>query len=103
MLLQWECVAGTMQTSGKSPKASRVVLDGLTVENNAYRRLCSVLKNEVVASLPWLRFGTQRQALWASQFEVVATVVAATTDRVASAWLGDVAVDATAGDLGDVG
>ena len=45
----------------------------------------------------------ERQAPWASQFEVVATVVAATTYRVASASFGDFAVAATAGNMGDVG
>ena len=103
MLLQWECVAGTMQMSGKRPKANGVVLDGLIVENGARCRLCFVSQNEVVASLPWLRFGTRRQAPWASQFEVIATVVAVTTDRVVSAWLGDFAFAATAGNIGDVG
>ena len=73
------------------------------VENDARRRLCSVSQNGVVASHPWLRFETQRQAPWASQFEVVAPVVAATTDRMASAWLDDFTVAATAGNIGDVG
>ena len=70
MLLQRKNAAGTTQTSGKRQKVSGLVLDGQLVENDARRR--------------W--FGTQVQAPWASQFEVVATIVAATTDRVASAW-----------------
>ena len=57
--------------------------------------LCPVSQNGVVASHPRLRFGTQRQAPWASQFEVVATAFAAATDRMASAWLGDFAVAVT--------
>ena len=87
----------------KRPKTSGVVLDGQVVESDARRRLCSVSQNEVVASHPWLRFGMQRQAPWASQFEVLATVVAAITERMASAWLGDFAVAATAGNIGDIG
>ena len=87
----------------KRPKASGVELDGQVVENDARCRLCSVSRNGVVASHLWLRFGTQRQASRAPQFEVVATVVAATTDRMASAWLGEFAVAATAGNICDVG
>ena len=43
------------------------------------------------------------QAPWASQFEAVATVVATTTNEMASAWLGDFAVTATVINLSDVG
>ena len=71
------------------------------VENDARRRLCRVSQNGVVASHPWLWFRTQTQALWASQFEVA--VVAATTNGIASARLGNFAVAATAVNLGDLG
>ena len=42
------------------------------------------------------------QAPWASQFEVVANVVAATTNRMASSQLGDFAVAFSAVYIGDV-
>ena len=49
-------------------------------------------------------FGTRMQAPWASQFEVVATVVASTTDKMASAWFGRLRCRCyyTAGNIGDV-
>ena len=50
-----------------------------------------------------LSLGRQIQAAWALQFEVAATVVAATPDRMPSAWLSKLAVAAIAVNLGDVG
>ena len=88
---------------GERPKASGVVLDGQVVDNDARRRLCPVSQNRVVERHPWLRFEAQRQVPWASQFKTVATAVAAIAVKVASALLGDFAVAATAGNIGDVG
>ena len=62
-----------------------MLLVGQVVESSARRR--------------WFR--TQRPAPWASQLEVVAIVVAATTDRMASAPLGGFAVAVAAVNTGD--
>ena len=73
------------------------------VKIDARRSLCSVSKKGVVANHPRLRFGTQMQAPWASQFEVVTTIVAATTDGMASAWLDAFTVAASVVNLDGLG
>ena len=60
-------------------------------------------KIEVIASHPRLRFGAQMQAPWTPQLEVVANVIAATTNGMVAAWLGDFAVAVAAVNLGDAG
>ena len=77
------------------------LLDGQVVDNDARRRLCPVSQNEVIHH--YLRLSRQTRALWASQFGVVATADAATTDSMASASLGDFAVAVAEVNIDDVG
>ena len=84
------------------PEASGVVLDGQVVDNDARRRLCPIWQNVMVASHHVLRF-VRDVGVVGVTIRVVATAVAATTDRMASASLEDFAVAVTAVHIGDVG
>ena len=72
------------------------------VDNDARRRLCLVTKNVAVASHHVLRFVIGAGVVGVT-LRVVATVVAATTDRMASAMLGVFAVAVTAVNISYVG
>ena len=88
------------------PKASGVVLDGQVVDNDARRRLCPVSQYVVVASHHFSPLSAVRETgagIVGVTIRVVATAVAATSDRMASASLGDFAVAVAAVNIDDLG
>ena len=59
------------------------LLDGQVVENDYRPRVCPIWQNVMAANHQFVRFVGQTQVPWATQFGVIATAVAATTDEMA--------------------